>query len=349
MPKLPPDKYSSWISYLKAVLPGILICFILAFIAWRIDMVTPAFIPLNYVLYAIIFGLIIRNVFTVPAFLQEGFKFSAKILLFMGVIFIGGTVNLAKIAETGKWSLVLVIVTITAILLLSSYIGRLMNIEPQARHLIGTGVAICGISAVTALAPVIKAKEKVLLVTVATILIVDVCALLFIPILTNLTNLSEVFGGYLAGSVVANTAQSIAAGFAIGETAGVTATITKTARNALMAVVILVFAYYYTKIGLPVGVKVSPRLLWDKFPKFVLGFLVLSLFTTLGFFWGEETLKTFSVTSKWLFTAAFVGIGTEINFKDLDISDFKPMALGAIMVILLFVIAFLFTKFVIPI
>lgn len=346
MAKLPSAKYSSWIGYTKAAFPGVFICFILAVAARFLDKITPANIPLNYVLYAILFGMIIRNIFFVPKFLEEGFNFSSKILLFMGVIFVGGTLDLLDIAGTGAWSLALVSFTIASVLLLSSVIGKLLGIEPQARHLIGTGISVCGVSAVMALSPIIKAKEKTILVTVATILLIDVFALIGLPIFIKYAKLSEVFGGYLAGSVVGNTAQSIATGLAIGDTAGVIATITKTARNALMAFVILFFAYYYTKRGLPVGAKVEMRLVWDKFPKFVLGFLLLSLCTSLGF-WGKEVVSSFGVLSKWFFTASFVGIGSGIDLRDLNISDFKPVLLGFVMVALLFVIAFFFIRIVI--
>jgi uncharacterized integral membrane protein (TIGR00698 family) len=347
MAKLPPEKYHTWPKYIFAVAPGLFAAVFFAYLAWQLDRSTPASLPFNFVFYAILFGILLKNVFRLPSVFSAGMSFSARILLFIGVIFMGGSMNLMKIVDTGLNALLLVIFTITVMVFLAIWIGKKWGVDEKSSHLIGIGAGVCGVSAILALAPVIKAREKHILTAIATVLLTDVFVLFTLPLLVHLSGISEIFAGYWAGAVASNTAQSIATGFAVGDVAGQVATVTKTARNALMAIIVLFFAYYYARRGLPVGAKVSMGLLWDKFPKFVLGFLILSLLTTAGLF-TEETVAFFKAMSSWLFAACFVGIGMEINFKEMGRQDFKPIALGFMLIIILAVTAGLFIRFILP-
>lgn len=120
---------------------------------------------------------------------------------------------------------------------------------------------MCGISAIMALAPVIKAREKNILTAIATALLTDVSVLLALPLIVFMSGISVIFAGYWAGAFASNAVQSIATGFAVSETAGQVATVTKTTRNAMMAMLVLLVAYYYARRELLIGVKVIPLLL----------------------------------------------------------------------------------------
>jgi uncharacterized membrane protein YadS len=123
------------------------------------------------------------------------------------------------------------------------------------------GSGVCGISAIMALAPVIKAREKNILTAIATALLTDVSVLLALPLIVFMSGISVIFAGYWAGAFASNAVQSIATGFAVSETAGQVATVTKTTRNAMMAMLVLLVAYYYARRELLIGVKVIPLLL----------------------------------------------------------------------------------------
>ncbi len=341
MDAFPPKKYRSWRHYLVSLIPGLALAAGLALLAWQLEKAAPAVLPFNYVIYAIAFGVAVKNLFRLPPLFEDGLKIASKTFLFAGVIFLGGTMNLASVAAIGGNALMLVAVTMTAAIAAGSYLGKKWGLDERSAHLVGAGVGVCGISAVMALAPVIKAREKHIVTAVAALLLNDIFILFVLPLAAFWTGITDTFAGYWAGSVASNTAQAIATGFVVSETAGQIATVTKTARNVLMAVVVLLFAYYYTRKGLLVGVKVSPALVWEKFPKFVLGFLLLSLLASLGAFTGE-TVDYFKSISRWMFAISFVAIGAEVNLREIGRRDLKPVLLGFLLILGLAVLSFAF-------
>lgn len=348
MAKLPPKKYASWSQYLISILPGFLLALIGAVIVWYLSAVTPANWPVNYVLYAIILGMILRNVLKLPALFKEGLGFSSKILLFMGVIFLGGTINFAVIISTGPHAVILAVLAVTAMITLSYLLGKLFGLPEDSKALLGIGMGVCGVSAIVALTPVIKAKERYVLTAIVASLLNSVILLFVIPLLVHWTAMPELLAGYWSGAISSNTAQAIATGFAIGEEAGTIATITKTARNALMAFAILFFAYLYTRKGLPIGVKLRPILIWEKFPKFIFGLLIMSLLSTFGLF-SPEVTGQFKDLSRWCFMICFVGMGYEISFRDLKLNDLKPVLFGLILSVILVLIVYLYLNLFIAI
>jgi len=341
MAKLPPQKYNGWAHYFFSILPGFLLALMGAVLVWYLDSVTPSNWPVNYVLYAIVLGMFFRNVLNIPDFFKEGLGFSAKILLFMGVIFLGGTIDISVIIATGPHAIILAIIAVTSMITLSYLLGKLFELPEDSKALLGIGMGVCGVSAIIALTPVIKAKERHILTAIVASLLNSVILLFAIPIIVHWMNMPELLAGYWSGAISSNTAQAIATGFAIGEEAGTIATITKTARNALMAFAILFFAYSYTRKGLPIGVKLRPQLIWEKFPKFIFGLLIMSLLSTFGLF-RPEVMAQFKDLSRWFFMICFVGMGYEISFRDFKLNDFKPVLFGLFLSLILAVVAYLY-------
>lgn len=341
MAKLPPQKYNSWSQYFLNILPGFLLALVGAVFVWSLVSVTPPSWPVNYVLYSIVLGMVLRNVVKLPVIFKEGLGFSAKILLFMGVIFLGGTIDISVIIATGPHAIILAIIAVTSMITLSYVLGRFIGLPEDSKALLGIGMGVCGVSAIVALTPVIKAKERYILTAIVASLLNSVILLFTIPILVHWISMPELLAGYWSGAISSNTAQAIATGFAIGEEAGTIATITKTARNALMAFAILYFAYSYTRKGLPIGVKLRPLLIWEKFPKFIFGLIIMSLLSTFGLF-TAEVMAQFKDLSRWFFMICFVGMGYEISFRDFKLNDFKPVLFGLFLSLILAVVAYLY-------
>jgi uncharacterized integral membrane protein (TIGR00698 family) len=349
MPKIPPEKYTGWISYFKALMPGVLLCVSLGFVAWYLERVVYGRfgknIPLNYVIIAIILGILARNVFRLGERFDEGVAFSTKVFLYVGVILIGARLNILQILKVGSGALVMVSISIAGMILGAGYISNKYRLGHRVGNLVGTGIGVCGVSAIIATAPAIKATNKELLIAIGASLLTDVMCLLGIPLLGHYLGWNDTFVGYLSGTTPSNTAQCIATGFAFSDTAGTVATITKSARNALMPVVILALVYYYTKKGLPVGEKVRIGLLWSKLPKFVLGLLVLSGMASLSLF-TPEMVTVMKHMYTWLFAFCFVGIGAGVDFSQFKKRDLAPIIAGFLLTFVLFGYAYVFAGYV---
>ena len=349
MAKIPSEQYDNWSSYLKALMPGLIFCILLGILSWYLEKLAynrwGQNIPLNYVFIAIILGILAKNIFKLGDTFMEGINFSTKVFLYVGVVLIGAKLNLVQIFKVGSGALIMVFISITLVVLGAGWISNRYKMGYRVGHLVGTGIAVCGVSAIIATAPAIKAKDKELIIAIGASLLTDVMCLFGIPLLGHHLGWNDTFVGYLSGVTPSNTAQCIATGFAYSDLSGNVATITKSARNALMPVVILFLVYYYTKKGLPVGEKVRIGLLWSKFPKFVLGLLVLSTLASFGLF-TPEMIKTTTHMYKWLFSFCFVGIGAAVDFKQFQGRDISPIVAGFVLTFILFGYAFLFSGYV---
>jgi len=135
--------------------------------------------------------------------------------------------------------------------------------------------------------------------------------------------------GVWTGLAVDNTAETAAAGALYSDAAGKIAILTKTCRNALIGFVVLGYAIYWARKGQATQVENKASFLWKKFPKFVLGFLIVSGLATIGFFSKPELLAVGNL-SRWAFLLTFAGVGLRTSFKDLSKQGVRPFLVGAI-------------------
>lgn len=347
MAKMPSTKYSSWYSYLLGILPGFGLCLVLGIIARWIEfrIVPDQLFIVNYVLIAILFGLIVKNVFPLSNKFNDGIDFSTKICLYIGIVLIGAGLNIAKIFTVGSAAILMVAISITFCITICGLIAKKIGAGERWGHIVGTGIGVCGVSAIIALAPAIKAKEKEILTAIGAALLTDIMVLIALPVIGHSLSWSDNLAGFIAGAVPSNTAQCIAIGHAYSEPAGIIATIVKSVRNALMPVVILVMTYIYTLRGLPVGEKVRIALLWKKFPKFIVGFLIVATLNTIGLLTPQGVSIAKNI-STWFFVVCFVGIGAGINLKDLGKRDLSIIGFGFLMTVILWIYAYLYGKFI---
>ena len=103
----------------------------------------------------------------------------------------------------------------------------------------------------------------------------------------------------------------------------------QTTRNALIGFVVLGYAFYWAGKGQAQVVGNKAKFLWQKFPKFVLGFLLISTLATAAFF-SKEQIGALANFSRWAFLLTFAGVGLRTNFKALSRQGLKPFAVGAI-------------------
>src|ERR1700751_145481 len=283
---------------------------------------------IEYVLWAIVIGLLISNTLGVPRVFQAGVA-TYEFWLKAGIVLLGSRCLLGDILHLGGISLLLVAVALTLSLTFMPLLGRSFKLNPKLTSLLAVGSSICGVSAIIAAKPAIDADDEDASYAIAAILALGALSLFTFPLIGHSLHLSDKAYGLWAGLAVDNTAEATAAGALYSDAAGKVAVLAKTTRNALIGFVVLGYAIYWASQGQAKTVKNKAAFLWQKFPKFVLGFLLISVLATYHFF-NKEQVTALANLSRWAFLLTFAGVGLRTNFNQMRKQGLRPFAVGAI-------------------
>jgi uncharacterized integral membrane protein (TIGR00698 family) len=281
---------------------------------------------IEYVLWAIILGLLVSNFLGVAAIFRPGVA-TYELWLKLGIVFVGARFVLQDILHIGGLSLGLVAVELILSLSVMTLLGRIFRLPPKLTSLLAIGSSICGVTAIMAAQGAIDPDEEDTSTAIAAILTLGAIALFTFPAIGHLLHMSQQAYGMWAGLAVDNTAESVVTGSLYGQDAGRWAVLAKTARSSFIGFVVLGYAVYWASKGQAAHVANKPLFLWQKFPKFILGFLAISCFATAGFF-TKGQLDSISNLSRWAFLPAFAGVGLRTNLKDLVGQGWRPLAVG---------------------
>ena len=287
-----------------------------------------AFPNIEYVLWAILIGLFISNVFGLAEIFKPGVA-TYEFWLKTGIVLLGSRFLLGDVLKLGGVSLLLVGIEILGSLAFMTFLGRLFGLRPKLTTLLAVGSAVCGVSAIIATQGAIDADEEDSSFAIAAILALGAIALFTFPLIGHALHLSDHAYGVWAGLAVDNTAEATAAGALYSDAAAKLAVLTKTTRNALIGFVVLGYAIYWASRGQAQNVTNKAAFLWQKFPKFVLGFLLISLLATVGFFTKDQNASLANL-SRWAFLLTFAGVGLRTNIRDMRKQGLRPFAVGFI-------------------
>jgi uncharacterized integral membrane protein (TIGR00698 family) len=327
------------------LIPGLLALFVTGLVAkwleeWLRGSIDIAWIrsAVSYVIIAIVLGMTVANTVRLPAFLMPGIR-SYEFFLKLGVIFLGAKFLISDLARLGAVGMAMVVVEILFSIVFVLFITQFFRIPRKMASLISIGVGVCGVSAIIAASPSIEAERQDTSYAIAVILIFGAAAMVVYPIIGRVLGMSDHLFGVWAGLAVDNTAEAVATGAIFSETAARYATFVKMSRNALMAFVILGFSIVYARSGMAHSIEHKGVFLWRKFPKFVLGFVAMSvLFTTLAAVAGSEDevnqVKAWTGQLKnlyeWAFLLTFSGVGLTTRFKEMTGTGWRPVAVGVL-------------------
>ncbi len=311
----------------RRLLPGLAVLCLGAVLARALSVT----VGVNHLLVAIALGFVLANSLGVPERLRPGVG-THNLWLATGIVLMGASLTLETVLEVGGVVLLVVVgVAGFTILVVEALARNVFGLADDLSSLLAAGAGICGVSAVVAVAGVIRAREDKIAYAAATVLLFDAITIVVYPIVGDLLSLSGIVFGIWAGVSMFSTGPVVAVGFAHSEVAGQWATMTKLARNALIGAVVLAYASYYARSG--TGNRPSVRTLWAEFPKFVLGFLALVVLASVGVL-SPAQQASIENAYNWLFLLAFVGLGTEIRLSGLRNTGLKP----AVVVLVAFVI-----------
>jgi len=283
---------------------------------------------IEYVLWAILLGLLISNVIGLPQIFRAGVA-TYEFWLKAGIVLLGARFLLGDVLKLGGVSLGLVAIEIVGAIAFMTLLGRAFGLRPKLTSLLAVGSAVCGVSAIIATKGAIEADDEDSGFAIAAILALGALSLFTFPLIGHSLHLTDRAYGLWSGLAVDNTAEAAAAGALYSDAAGKLAVLVKTTRNAMIGFVVLAYAIYWASKGQAQAVGNKATFLWQKFPKFVLGFLLISVLATYQFF-NKEQVTALANLSRWAFLLTFAGVGLRTNFRDMRKQGLRPFAVGAI-------------------
>ena len=318
-------------------LRGLLVSFVAVFAVallaqWVAKIDTIKYYGFEAVFFSVIFGLIIRNCFRIPEWLKPAIQ--GEFFIKIGVVCLGATILFRDVMKSGSVGLVQALIVVCIVWFFAYFIARRLKVDRATAMTLSSGVSICGVSACMAGTDDRKLSyivSVVLIIVVPMIYLMPWLAETIIPLITSDPVVQqEIAGAWIGGTI--DTTSGVAASSemafsAHGDLANKTAVIVKATQNVLIGVVAFFIALYLSTKG-EGGESRRPSLgiVWEKFPKFILGFvaasLVFSLCQSNGIFpdaaeskLAETSLaKTFST---FFFSLAFVCIGLDTRLKDI--------------------------------
>lgn len=283
---------------------------------------------IEYVLWAILLGLLISNTVGVPRLFRPGVA-TYEFWLKTGIVLLGSRFLLGDVLKLGSVSLVLVAIELGLSIALMTLLGRIFKLKPKLTSLLAVGSSICGVSAIIAAKGAIDADDEDASFAIAAILALGALALFTFPPIGHWLHMNDHLYGLWAGMGIDNTAEAVAAGALYSDAAAKIAVLAKTTRNAMIGFVVLGYAFYWAARERREAVTNKASFLWQKFPKFVLGFLAISLLATLKVF-SPDQITSLGNLSRWAFLLTFAGVGLRINFVEMKKQGLRPFVVGAL-------------------
>lgn len=312
--------------YILQLIPGVIFLFTVGLFSWFVGSQIPY---ISYLLICIGIGMLIANTTGLPNIIEKGIYDTHKVWLEAGIVVLGARILLSDLLRAGPILLGLVILFLITSLLLTQYLASKFGLNQRLGSILASGVSVCGVSAVIATGGGIEAKKKHIAYAIAAVLVFDVTTVFLWPAIGAAFGIpADIFGPW-AGLTSPSTGTTIAIGFIHSDHAGQLTTMTKMARNVFIGVWALLFTLYYARRGMTDKVENKTRYLWDKFPKFVIGFLFTMLFANIGLL-SETQIGYMKNAYSWLFMMAFVGLGYDIDFKEMKKTGFKPLLVALI-------------------
>lgn len=294
---------------------------------------------LNFILITIIIGMLIRNTIGTPRWAVEGVKLS-RLFIKMGVILLGSLYSLRDLQKLGTTSVIMVLFFVFATALFVMWMGRRMNLDPASSAVLAAGCGVCGVSAIVATSPAVKAKTSDVAYSIATILAFGVACLFTFPTIGTWLGLTPHQFGVWVGTGILNSGQVLAAALAFDPGTATqpsqslkTGEIFNLTRVVFLPFVVLLLAFVYSQMtGEKDDCGSAAKGIWDKFPVFVLGFLAMVLLTSFGVFGSTSppSNKLWWIRNlyMWFFSIGLTGLGMQISIAEMRKAGGAPLVVG---------------------
>jgi uncharacterized membrane protein YadS len=272
----------------------------------------------EYVVFALIIGLVISNTVGVPSWMKGAVQ--TEYYIKTGLVILGGGILFLEILQGGALGIIQAVFVVSVIWYTCFWIARKLKVDDDFAAILSTAVSICGVSAAIAACGAVEGDKKKLSYVASLVLLVAAPMMVLMPWMVKSFGIPDVVGGAWLGGTLDTSGSVVAAGALISEPAMKAGVVVKFSQNVLIGVAAFLLSIVWSlKKGKETGEKVSASVIWERFPKFVLGFMIASFVfsfilpdnmvkETKGMFGGLRTV--------W-FALAFVSIGLETRFTEL--------------------------------
>jgi uncharacterized integral membrane protein (TIGR00698 family) len=282
-------------------------------------------------LLGIVLSIFIGNPFT------DTTKAISQKLLAYSIIGLGAGMNLITVGQAGLSGLSYTIISISLTLILGIILGKIMKSDGETSVLISVGTAICGGSAIAAVAPAIKAKSQSITVALGTVFLLNAVALMIFPFIGHYFILTQEQFGLWSALAIHDTSSVVGAGLQYGPEALKIGTTVKLARALWIVPLTFLISYLNRK-------KTSQDTANTKKPWFILGFLIMAaIFTWLPQLKNLGHYIELVARKGFILTLFF--IGTNLSWQTLKSVGLRPLAQGLILWLIVSILALFFVKY----
>lgn len=297
--------------------------------------------PIGVSILAILLGITLGSFFKLSTKIKLGCKWVSAWFIPIAIIFLGSRMDFTLLARLGLPMLGLVISLMIIAILLGFTVGKALGLGNKVCYLLGVGSAVCGSSAILAVAPVSDADDDDVVLAVATVNFIGLLAMFScVALIWCMPSISADLYGSLSGATIHAVPQVVAAAESHSPDAAAIASAIKLLRVTLLVPVVLFSVLFIAKRQ---KASADPRLksksLYKYIPWFVWGFVIISLLATnnlipdlifpdqIGTF---DTVKGLTKASSLLLAIAMAAIGMQVNIKSLFTSGGKALLCGLI-------------------
>jgi len=324
-----PVKAPAWIRFVA----GLLLVLMLSMVAWwvtrKVYAVTlPLGIPgktLEYPIWAVLFGLLGNLVLSLTGardFLRPGIR--TEFFLKVGLVLLGSGINLTLLVTAAGGAILQAVIMITSVFFFTWWLANLFGLDEKLRAVMATAISVCGVSAAIAAAGSVLAKKEQVTYVITIVILVALPLMVLSPLAAGALHLPDAVAGAWFGGNIDTTAAVVGAGTIYSDAAQQVASIVKNTQNVMIGLVAFLLAIYYSARSGETGRRPSARLVWERFPKFVLGFVLASVLYTLGWIDGGKG-SALEALKNWAFTLAFVCMGLEFAVGEVRRMGWRPL------------------------
>ena len=309
---------------LKKYIPAFLVLFVIAFVVRLISAEFTLNRYLEWAFWALLVGLLISNTVGVPQWLKPAIR--TEFYIKTGLVIMGFSVLFSNIAKFGLYGLGIAWIVTPVVIIFMWWFGTKvlkMDNKPMVITL-ASATSVCGTSAAIATGAASGAKKDDLSIAISISIIFTILMMVFEPMIIKACGMSQLMGGALIGGTVDSTGAVVLAGNALGPEAEQAAVLVKSIQNILIGFIAFFVALFFaTRVDRTGAQRVGAIEIWNRFPKFIIGFFVASLvasFIVLPLAGGDSVKAINGVLDQyknWAFVLAFTSIGLDTNFKEI--------------------------------
>ena len=308
----------------KKFIPAFLVLFVIAIFVRFVSAEFTLNRYLEWAFWALLIGLLISNTVGTPEWLKPAIR--TEFYIKTGLVIMGFSVLFSNIAKFGLYGLGIAWVVTPIVIIFMWWFGtKVLKIGNKPLVItLASATSVCGTSAAIATGAAAKAKKEDLSLAISISIIFTILMMVFEPMIIRWVGMSNLMGGALIGGTVDSTGAVVLAGNALGPEAEQAAVLVKSIQNILIGFIAFFVAIFFAlKVDKTGDSKVGAGEIWNRFPKFIIGFFVASLvasFIVLPMTSGAEVKAINGVLDQyksWAFVLTFTSIGLDTNFKSL--------------------------------